>query len=195
VVLNVPSTANNLRLRNVCREVDWHLRSPERRAGTFARIWRLIKGAPVRLLDLHSPQGRCSNFTHILFLSRQCRYVYSRLRSPQGSHLPSGYRPFPDAGFTTDRTQSLPSSPIPAQLLFNTHQRAHFNVSQPISMTVVAIAASDVRIMIRSADSLDLLSLLNFSAAHTTHFKSRFRHPRPKSVSSFCLVSCPTMRN
>jgi hypothetical protein len=156
-----------------------HLASRQGRADTFRPISLLLKAGAVRLLDLRSPQGRCGDFTRVLVLSKARRYVYSRLPSPQGAHLPSGYRLFPDADLIADQTQSPPSSPIRAQFLFSIHQRNQVNVWQPISMTFLSIAASDVGILILSAHSLDSLSLPNFSTAHRTHPEARFRHPTP----------------
>jgi hypothetical protein len=87
--------------------------------------------------------------------------------------------------------KALPHSQFELQWLCDIHQRTQFNVWQPNSMTLLSIGASDLRIMIQSVHSLNSLSLLNFSTAHTTHPKYRFRHPRPKTVSSFFPVSFP----
>jgi hypothetical protein len=103
-----------------------------------------------------------------LVLSRPPRDVYSRLRSPQGSHLPSGYRPFPDADVIAHRTQS-PSSLNSGSIAL---QHLSENSVQPLAtnfMALFSIAASDVTIRIPSALSVNSLPLLSFSTAHTTH--------------------------
>jgi hypothetical protein len=99
--------------------------------------------------------------------------------------------PFLMPAFLSIGGKPLPHPQFQLQWLCNTHQRTQFNVSQPNSMTIFSIAASDLRIMIGSVHSLDFPPLLDFSIAHTTHPKSRFRHPTPKTVSSFLPVSYP----
>jgi hypothetical protein len=141
---------------------------------------------------LASRQGRLPTFARICVLLTRAG---TSTRSLFSSRVPSPVRisTFPNANLTAHRTQSSSSPSIPAQLLFNIHQRTQFNVSQPISVAFLLIAASDARIMIRSAHSLASPSLPNFSTAHTTHPKPRFRHHTPKSVSSFFPVSCGTI--
>jgi hypothetical protein len=77
----------------------------------------------------------------------------------------------------------------------NIHQRTQLNVWQPNSMSLLSVSAVDLRIMIGSAHSVDFLSVLNFSTAHKTHPKDRFRHPTHKTVSAFFPASCPAIRN
>jgi hypothetical protein len=184
-ILNVLSTANLLATRNEWPHIDWHLHSPEGPVGSFARIWLLVKAASLLLLAsvLSSRTRRCVYSIFVLLNARPATLVLSsssaslrpyicshsrpfraaslRLLVPSfPSRLPSPVRmsTFPDADLTAHRTQSPSSPPTPAQLLFSSHQGTQFNVSQPISVSL-SIAASDMRIMIRSAHSLASLSL------------------------------------
>jgi hypothetical protein len=162
-----------------------------------------------RLLDLRSPQSRCDNFACMcIFLetaavrllassSSQSRVsAFTRVSVPFKAPTSRPYvDPFLMAALLPIGRRALLHPQFQFQWPCNIHQRTQFNVWQLNSMTLLSISAADLRIMIGSAHSVDFLSVLNFSTAHTTHPKDRFRHPTPKTVSSFVPASCPAIRN
>jgi hypothetical protein len=75
---------------------------------------------------------------------------------------------------------SFPRPQFQLQWLCNIHQKTQFNVSQPNFMTLLSMAASDLRFMIGLAHSVDFLSLPNFSTAHATHPQYRFQDSAPE---------------